>query len=147
MHDPLAGLGSFGLPVPSDLVAGDTSASWRRPRNIVLIDPPDDAVTPLELGSLSFRALNCPGHTPGSTVLEISSGENNPVLLTGDVLFAQGVGRTDLPGGDPQAMPVSLRRLVQLFDASLPVLPGHGPGSVLGREMVTNPYLIDALEV
>jgi glyoxylase-like metal-dependent hydrolase (beta-lactamase superfamily II) len=80
-------------------------------------------------------------------VFEVTGAGAEPFLLTGDVLFAPGVGRTDLPGGDPVAMAASLRRLIGAFDHARPILPGHGPGSTLGREVLTSPYLADALEV
>ncbi len=63
------------------------------------------------------------------------------VVLTGDVLFAGSVGRTDLPGGDPAAMARTLRDVVGRLDPALTVLPGHGPATTVARELATNPYL------
>lgn len=62
-------------------------------------------------------------------------------VLTGDVLFAGSIGRTDLPGGDGAAMNRSLRDVVLALADDVLVLPGHGPGSTMERERATNPYL------
>lgn len=141
LADPLAGLGSFGLPTPAQFLGGPHLAVWREPTNVRPFTTPDDAVTPLPIGNLTLHALGCPGHSPGSTVFEAAGPEADPVLLTGDVLFANGIGRTDLPGGDPRAMTTSLRRLVRTFDHSRVILPGHGPSSTLGHEVTHSPYL------
>jgi len=90
----------------------------------------------LEHGSLRLRALHAPGHTPGS-VLYVAGD----VVLTGDVLFAGSVGRTDLPGGDPEAMARTLADVVGSLDLALTVLPGHGPATTVAREVATNPFL------
>ena len=64
-------------------------------------------------------------------------------LVTGDVLFAGSIGRTDLPGGSHEAMMRSLRDAVLPRPGSSLVLPGHGPATTLAREKATNPYLQD----
>lgn len=89
---------------------------------------------------LRVRALHCPGHTEGSTVFLVDHADGSVSALTGDVLFAGTVGRTDLPGGDPVAMRTSLERLAGL-DPAVGVLPGHGPRSTLATELRSNPYL------
>ncbi len=62
-------------------------------------------------------------------------------MLSGDVLFAGSVGRTDLPGGDPEAMNRSLRERVLPLEDSTLVLPGHGAPTTIGRERQDNPFL------
>jgi hydroxyacylglutathione hydrolase len=85
----------------------------------------------LQIGSLRFDVLHTPGHTEGSVCLyEASHG----LLLAGDVLFAGSYGRTDLPGGDDQAMVASLGRLARELPDEVRVLPGHGPETTIGRE-------------
>ena len=64
-------------------------------------------------------------------------------MLSGDLLFAGSIGRTDLPGGDPQAMTESLRRVVLPLDDDTVVLPGHGETTTIGRERAANPFLAD----
>lgn len=95
-----------------------------------------DGETALEHGALRVRVLHAPGHTPGSVLYLVGD-----VVLTGDVLFAGSVGRTDLPGGDPAAMARTLRDDVGRLDPALTVLPGHGPATTVARELATNPYL------
>ena len=62
-------------------------------------------------------------------------------VLSGDTLFAGSIGRTDLAGGDGDAMTRSLRDVVLALPDTTLVLPGHGPGSTMARERATNPYL------
>ncbi len=83
--------------------------------------------------------LHAPGHTEGSTVYLLDA-DDAAVALTGDVLFAGAIGRTDFPGSDPAAMTTSLRRLAAL-DPATRVLPGHGPATTIAAELARNPYL------
>jgi glyoxylase-like metal-dependent hydrolase (beta-lactamase superfamily II) len=84
----------------------------------------------IRIGDIDLSVLHTPGHTEGSVCL--LSAEDR-VLISGDTLFAGGWGRTDLPGGDREAMVESLSRLATLDDG-LAVLPGHGVQSEMGRE-------------
>ena len=86
---------------------------------------------------VTLSVLHTPGHTPGSICL---LGE--AVLFTGDCLFAGGIGRVDLPGGDERAMMASLARLAKL-NAALVVYPGHGPATTIGAEAEVNPWLAE----
>ena len=86
--------------------------------------------TKLTLAGLDITVLHTPGHTLGSVCYRIGGA-----LFTGDTLFQQGFGRTDLPGGDFGALLASLRRLLRM-DGDLPVYPGHGPATTLSRERV-----------
>ncbi len=98
----------------------------------VTLPGPDDADGPLVVD-----ALHLPGHTAGSTAYRWDDGA---LLLTGDVLFAGTVGRTDLPGGDGAAMAASLRRLTRLPGTTV-VHPGHGPSTTIAAEVASNPFL------
>ena len=89
----------------------------------------------LSLAELDFTVRHTPGHTPGSVTFGSENG-----LFSGDLLFAGSIGRTDLPGGDHQAMLRSLARTLTLPDDTL-VLPGHGPQTTIGAERRTNPFL------
>ena len=84
----------------------------------------------IRFGDLRLEVLHTPGHTPGSVCLRVADAN---LLLSGDTLFAGGWGRVDLPGGSPEAMVESIRRLRGLEEGLL-VLPGHGPGTTIGRE-------------
>ena len=89
----------------------------------------------LTFGALEFEVLATPGHTPGGVCYRCGEA-----LFTGDTLFAAGVGRTDLPGGDGAALERSLEKLAAL-EGGLTVYPGHGPATTLERERRGNPYL------
>jgi glyoxylase-like metal-dependent hydrolase (beta-lactamase superfamily II) len=92
----------------------------------------------LRLGGSTFQVLHTPGHSPGSISL-YSAAER--CVFVGDLLFAQGVGRTDLPGGDWSTLLRSIRtRLLVLPDETV-VYPGHGPRTTIGRERRSNPFL------
>ena len=93
---------------------------------------------------LAVRIMHAPGHTEGSTVYLVD-GSTGPVALTGDVLFAGSIGRTDLPGGDDALMAASLARLAGLATGTR-VLPGHGPGDDDRRRARPQPLLPDAAE-
>ncbi len=89
----------------------------------------------IRAGKISLAVLHTPGHTPGGICLY---GEG--VLFTGDTLFAMGIGRTDLPGGDYSLLMDSLRDLMKLPDDTV-VYPGHGPETTIGDERNSNPFL------
>lgn len=84
----------------------------------------------LRIGDMDFTVILTPGHSPGSLCLYWPQEE---VLFTGDVVFNQGLGRTDLPGGDGNALKESIRRISRLQVKYL--LPGHGD-ILAGRELV-----------
>ncbi len=90
------------------------------------------------IGAHPFLVRHCPGHTPGHIVF---LSEAAPLAIVGDVLFAGSVGRTDLPGGDQAALLRSIRdKLLPLPDDTA-FLCGHGPGSTIGAERRSNPFL------
>ncbi|MDR0376757.1 MAG: MBL fold metallo-hydrolase [Spirochaetaceae bacterium] len=77
-----------------------------------------------------FTVLHLPGHTPGSAGFYLA---DHKILFTGDTLFRNGYGRTDLPGGDSERLRQSLERLFTL-DGAVRVFPGHGPATTIGEE-------------
>lgn len=89
----------------------------------------------LELAGFRIEVLHTPGHTPGS-VCFLTDG----FVLTGDLVFAGAIGRSDFPNSSPEDMEKSLRRFLTLADP-LPAYPGHGPDTTVGRERRTNPFL------
>jgi len=100
----------------------------------LLLDDGDELI----VGSLQFRVLLTPGHSPGGVAFYLAEQE---VVFVGDVLFAGGVGRTDLPGGDWDTLEASIRDvLFQLPDETV-VYPGHGPTTTIGREARHNPFV------
>lgn len=96
-----------------------------------------------EIAGLEIHMMAAPGHTKGSTILDVRA-EGERFLLSGDVLFQGSIGRTDFPGGSMDEMRDSLRRIRDTFDGHLMLLPGHGSETTLEAELVTNPYLQDS---
>jgi len=113
---------------------------------------PDDVRTfasgaVLDLAGVRLRVDHAPGHTEGSvTFLADREANRPPVLVRGDLLFAGSIGRTDLAGGDPDAMMASLARVVLPLDDDTVVMPGHGPTTTIGEERAGNPFLRQILE-
>jgi glyoxylase-like metal-dependent hydrolase (beta-lactamase superfamily II) len=91
----------------------------------------------IDLVGLKFTAIHAPGHTRGSLMFDVS----DQVLISGDVLFAGSIGRTDLPTGSAKDMEETLRKKVLPLADHLRVLPGHGPDTTMQHEKKTNPYL------
>ncbi len=122
-----------------------TRATWTEPERVVeLVDRER-----LTLAGLDLEVLHAPGHTEGSVMFAlpglpdvVDAGEHlDRTVVSGDVLFAGSIGRTDLPGGSHPAMLRSLRDVVLPLADSTLVLPGHGPATTVRRERATNPYL------
>lgn len=97
--------------------------------------------TELTFGGMTARFLSTPGHTPGSCTIVL----DDKILFTGDTLFCQSCGRTDLPGGNWRDMLKSLKRLHDL-PGDYRVLPGHEGLSTLAQERAANPYMRQACE-
>jgi len=99
----------------------------------------------LDLAGVRVRVHFAPGHTPGQVVFTPTAIDGvepeQPLLLSGDLLFAGSIGRTDLPGGDENAMFASLARVVLPLPDETVVLPGHGPETTVEAERARNPYL------
>ncbi|MDA5108737.1 MULTISPECIES: MBL fold metallo-hydrolase [Brevibacillus] len=94
----------------------------------------------LELAGLSIRVLHTPGHSPGSCSFVVG-----PHCFGGDVLFAQSIGRTDLPGGSFETLMISIQdKLFELDDDTI-VYPGHGPKTTIEAEKLYNPYVTGML--
>ncbi|MDN6794705.1 MAG: MBL fold metallo-hydrolase [Propionibacterium sp.] len=148
MDDPLAGVPM--RPEALDLV-------WQRPEDLRAV--PGSTFEPVP--GLRLLMVPAPGHTEGSAVflaegdLHVDVGgetvverpDGTPWALTGDVLFAGSVGRTDLPGGDEVQMRHTLRTLANAVDPATVVLPGHGPWTTMARELESNPYLARARRI
>ncbi|WP_437950650.1 MBL fold metallo-hydrolase [Sorangium sp. So ce296] len=94
----------------------------------------------VKAGGLDLHVLHTPGHTPGS-VSFLALSATGAVAFTGDTLFRRGIGRTDLWGGDSEAIFRSIRGKLLTLDPSTRVVTGHGPSTTIGEERDRNPYL------
>ena len=92
----------------------------------------------ISFGTCTLRVLHTPGHTPGGCCLHFAA---QGIVITGDTLFADSVGRTDLPGGSHATLIASIQQKLLVLPDATTVYPGHGPSSTVGREKRHNPYL------
>ncbi|MEP2705096.1 MAG: MBL fold metallo-hydrolase [Roseibium sp.] len=92
----------------------------------------------LEMAGRSFDVLHCPGHSPGHLVFV---EKELRFAISGDVLFAGSIGRTDLPGGDHDTLIRSIKEKMLPLGDDMSFLPGHGQASTIGQERQTNPFL------
>ncbi|MGH2693769.1 MAG: MBL fold metallo-hydrolase [Actinomycetota bacterium] len=106
------------------------------------LPPPPDVDSPaaegdtLAAGGVVLEVLHTPGHSPGSIALV-----SDEAVFTGDTLFAGSVGRTDLPGGDTDALVRAVKEKLFALETDLPAYPGHGPATTLGEERRFNPFV------
>lgn len=110
------------------------------PKLVKEIDP----ASPLDLAGIEFSFRWAPGHTAGSLLTFVDYPDDESVsgiVFSGDVLFAGSIGRTDLPGSDPEAMRRTVERELLTLDDGIVALPGHGAQTSIGYERATNPYL------
>jgi glyoxylase-like metal-dependent hydrolase (beta-lactamase superfamily II) len=115
------------------------SAQWAEPDDVRQLS----GGATLEFAGMRITVDHAPGHTEGSVMFRLPTGgdESTELCLSGDVLFAGSIGRTDLPGGDHAAMLRSLAQKVLPLRDDTTVLPGHGPATTIGRERASNPFL------
>ena len=135
LSDPARG---FGPAIGQMFAAG---LDWTEPADVRPL--PDGGS--VQIAGMAITVDHAPGHTRGSVLFRLPDAEDSrDLVLSGDVLFAGSIGRTDLPGGDYTAMMRSLAtKILPLADETV-VLPGHGPRTTIGRERTSNPYLAEA---
>ncbi|BBZ54118.1 MBL fold hydrolase [Mycolicibacterium phocaicum] len=130
LTDPIKGFG----PRLAQLAFG---VLFSEPKQVVELDRDGDK---LDLGGITVTVDHTPGHTRGSVVFRVSDGPAD-LAFTGDTLFKQSVGRTDLPGGSGRDLLDSIVTKLLVLDDDTVVLPGHGPQTTIGAERRTNPFL------
>ena len=143
LKDPLSAVGPQLIAMLEQQFG--QKASWQEPTDVIsLVDGQS-----LRIAGFDLTVLHAPGHTEGSVIfalpevpegLATDAGVRSTVI-SGDVLFAGSIGRTDLAGGDGAAMNRSLRDVVLPLADDVLVLPGHGPATTMEHERATNPYL------
>ncbi len=122
----------------------DAEANLSAPFGMPIVSPPADRTVAegelVEAAGMTFEVREIPGHSPGHVVFIYRC---EPIhVFGGDVLFQGSIGRCDFPGGSLELLLSGIRtKLFTLPDGAI-VFPGHGPTTTVGREKVTNPYLI-----
>lgn len=91
-----------------------------------------------QVGQKQWRIIDCPGHSPGGISLYLK--EEN-ILICGDVLFRDSIGRTDIYGSDSEVLIQTLRNKIFTLPGDTRVYPGHGPETTIARERAENPYI------
>ncbi|ULE32825.1 MBL fold metallo-hydrolase [Mycobacterium sp. IDR2000157661] len=134
LTDPIK---DFGPGLATGLAQFALKAMFREPRQVVELDRDGDKI---ELGGITVTVDHTPGHTRGSVVFRVVRGPDE-LAFTGDTLFRQSVGRTDLPGGSGRDLLGSIVNKLLVLDDDTVVLPGHGPKSTIGFERRHNPFL------
>lgn len=132
--DPAA---AFGNVAPGALKA-QFGLDWEPPTE--RLEALEDGMT-VRKGGVMFTVRHTPGHTPGSSVFITRDVRREAVLVSGDLIFAGSVGRTDFPRGSFEQQNESLARVVLPLDDDTLILAGHGPQSTVGVERRTNPFL------
>lgn len=92
----------------------------------------------VHIGQSTLQVIHVPGHSPGSIALY---NAETKLLFSGDTLFRQSVGRTDLEGGSSEALAQSIRRRLYSLPGDTTVLPGHGPATTIAHEISFNPFV------
>lgn len=135
LTDPAAGLGADSRALLAQLLPGP----FREPARVELFE-----AGLLEVAGLEFTVTPAPGHTGGCVLLGVpypGHEQISQVVFSGDVVFAGSIGRTDLPGGDPEVMRRTLAGPVLAIPDDTVLLPGHGPQTSMATERATNTFL------
>ncbi len=94
----------------------------------------------IKFDCLELEVLHLPGHTPGGIALLMRKPQAD-IVFTGDTLFYQGLGRTDLPGGSQSQLEKSIRERLFVLPEATRVYPGHGPATTIGEEKNSSPFI------
>jgi glyoxylase-like metal-dependent hydrolase (beta-lactamase superfamily II) len=132
----------LGCPAGDAYMLGDPEANASAAFGVFLTCPPPDDLLQagqcLQDGDLTWRILDTSGHTPGGVSFHCPDEQ---VVITGDALFQQGIGRTDIPGADERKLLRNIRDNLLSLPDDTRVLPGHGPQTTIGAERRGNPFL------
>lgn len=131
LTDPMGALDRGG--VSEQFLSAFGAEKFKEPDEIVELED----FSTFEVAGMQITSIFAPGHTKGSVIFTV----DNQQLISGDVLFAGSIGRTDLPTGSATQMRKTLRDRILTLPDGLNVLPGHGGQTTIGIERVRNPYL------
>jgi glyoxylase-like metal-dependent hydrolase (beta-lactamase superfamily II) len=143
--DHILGNGYFDCPIyvhrleedyltdPGKNLSGMFGMLFKSPRATGLLEDGQK----ITMDNLEMEIIHTPGHTPGGISIKLDG-----VVFTGDTLFASGIGRTDLPAGDEEAIFRSIKERLFTLDDETIVYPGHGRESTIGEEKRSNPFFV-----
>ena len=131
LTDPTGAIDKGG--VSEQLIAAFGGDKFKEPSDVIEVED----FSHFEIAGLEIGAIFAPGHTKGSVLYTV----DNQQLISGDVLFAGSIGRTDMPTGSASDMRKTLRERILTLPDELNVLPGHGGQTTIAIERVRNPYL------
>ncbi len=96
----------------------------------------------IKFGDTTLQIIPTPGHTPGHVSL---FEPTEKVLLTGDTIFKESIGRTDLPGGDYRQLMISILKNIMPLGDDVRIYPGHSEDSTIGHEAMYNPFVVEVM--
>jgi hydroxyacylglutathione hydrolase len=138
LTDPIK---DFGRGLIGGFARSAFGVLFSEPKQVVELDADGEKV---ELGGITVTVDHTPGHTRGSVVFRVDSAVGagpGSMVFSGDTLFRQSVGRTDLPGGSGRDLLDSIVTKLLVLDDDTVVLPGHGEKTTIGYERRANPFL------
>ncbi|WP_025026245.1 MBL fold metallo-hydrolase [Caldalkalibacillus mannanilyticus] len=121
--------------------AQNGSLRWEMITGPISCQPRDKALRDgdlLVIAGFQIEVIHTPGHSPGSVSFYLSEPG---ILIAGDTLFQNSIGRTDLPGGDYDTLMTSLRDRIMVLPEEIKVYPGHGPATTIQQELAFNPFI------
>lgn len=141
-----AALQDMGIPLyafaphSKDLTLESVARNWGMPISVVpyAIDHVFDLGQPLEIAGRTFQLAHVPGHSTDSVTLHLPE---MGLVFSGDTLFAESIGRSDLPGGSGLQLVQGIEKHLLSLPDQTKVYPGHGPFTTIGHERKNNPYL------
>lgn len=142
--DHIASNKDFKLPIYIHKLDADFLTNPRKNMSLffgfLITSPPAgrllDGGEKIGIGKLALEIIHTPGHTPGGICIKTGK-----IVFTGDTLFKDGVGRTDLVGSSERDLFDSIKNKLLVFNDDTVIYPGHGPSSTIGKEKKTNPFL------
>lgn len=152
--DHITGVGlaksAYEVPVylhKDDLPFYDHAIEQGRMFGLIVEQPPPVDLfygsSTIPFGTYEVHVHHTPGHCPGGVCLEVTKKGEPPHLFVGDTLFAGGIGRTDLPGGNYSVLMRSITEVLFPLGDEAIVHPGHGPDTTIARERTTNPFVLE----
>ncbi|WP_370325117.1 MBL fold metallo-hydrolase [Euzebya sp.] len=131
---------AFGAP--PEMLRAQFDLDWDPPTDHLATFGDDQVMT---LAGMRVLTRHTPGHTPGSSVFLTDDVDGDPVLISGDLIFAGSVGRTDFPRGSWEEQARSIHRVVLPLADATRIVSGHGPETTVGTERRTNPFVAEII--